>query len=82
MPSNVVISYGNFMNQILFNPESPDTITLTLKPAFGEPAVGFTSYTRPTMLTYEVSGENYNSYSSSGGVAELEDGNITLTRTS
>lgn len=82
VPSNVVISYGNFMNQILFNPESPDTITLTLKPAFGEPAVGFTSYTRPTMLTYEVSGENYNSYASSGGVAELEDGNITLTRTS
>lgn len=82
VPSNVLIKYGNYMTQMLFDPEDPDTITLTVKPAFGEPAVGFTSYTRPTMLTYEVSGENYNSYSSSGGAAELEDGNITLTRTS
>ena len=70
------------MNQILFDPEKPDTITLTVRPSTGEPAVGFTSYARATQLTYEVNGKGYNSYASSGGVAELEDGNITLTRTS
>ena len=82
VPSNVIIRYGNYMNQILFDPEKPDTITLTVQPSTGEPAVGFTSYVRATQLTYEVNGKGYNSYASSGGVAELEDGNITLTRTS
>lgn len=82
VPDNVVVTSASFYSQILFHPDDPDKITLTLQPSIGEPAVGFTQWSYPGYLYFDVDGTGYYSYSSSGGVAELEDGNITLTRTS
>lgn len=82
VPDNVVVTSASFYSQILFHPDDPDKIILTPQPSIGEPAVGFTQGSYPGYLYYDVDGTGYYSYASSGGVAELEDGNITLTRTS
>ena len=82
VPENVVITSASFYSQILFHPDDPDKITLTAKPAISEPCVGFSQWSYPGYLYYDVDSRGYYSYSTTGGVAKLDNGTLTLTRTS